>query len=370
MAISALNTTFPGKRIAVIGAGIIGLSCALELARRGAQITLFDKGTFGRGASWAAAGMLAPAYEAASERGGHKQLFDLCLQSAKLWPDYAARLEQACRHSIGYRPGPSLAVATTQTEADKLDLIARQLDTYGIDYSELSVEQAAVIQPGLNTGLLGALSLPSDGQVDNRLVVAALIGVCRSSERIELRPDTGVENVADLLDVFDAALCTAGWQSQELLPEAASVKPVGGQLLSVEKLPDHPTQTIRSGAVYIAPKQDRVVIGATVEPGIVRQSTDAKSITDLLRSAVDIYPGLAGAKVLESWAGVRPGTPDHAPILGQLKDRPIFLATGHYRNGILLAPITAQIIADMMFSRQVSPLAQAFSPDRFAPAQV
>ncbi len=362
----ASGSTFKTRapRIAIIGAGIIGLSCAVEMAARGASVSIYDKGDPGRGASWAAAGMLAPAYEAVGGAGVHPRLFELCFQGAALWPDFVTRLERACGSELGYQPGPSLAVATTQAEMQRLQVIGARLTEHAVSHEYLSAQDARLAEPCLGADVRVALRLPSDGHVDNRRVVSGLLAACEISPRITMRSHTMVHAIADIAGDYDSVLCTAGWQSAALLEQAASVAPVGGQLLSVARLADAPRSTIRCGSLYIAPKADRVVIGATVEPGTVREAAQAETVASLKADAAVIVPALAEAPIVDSWAGVRPATPDHAPLLGQVADQPVFTATGHYRNGILLAPITAQIMAEMMLAGRVSDLAAAFSADR------
>ena len=360
----------PQKRIAIVGAGIIGLSCALELAERGALVSIYDKSVPGRGASWAAAGMLAPAFEVGHERGAHPDLFDLCLKSSAIWPEFAAGLQRRCGHEVGFRSGPSLAVAASEDDLNQLERIAVALSAKDVEFESLSAGQLSNLDSGLSSHLLGGLKLPTDGHVDNRLVVLGLIRACEATDRISLTTNAPIDDLNALLSEHDDVLCAAGWQSAGLLDDAASVMPIGGQLLSVRKQAGIPDTTVRCGSIYIAPKTDRIVIGASSEPGVVRGEATEEAIETLKRAAADIYPGLAGAEILEAWAGVRPGTPDQAPLLGRVSGQPIYFATGHTRNGILLAPVTAEIMADMILDGQTSALARAFSPGRFVPSEV
>ena len=142
----------------------------------------------------------------------------------------------------------------------------------------------------------------------------------------------------------------------------------GGQMLSVAREPGLPSMTLRCGSIYIAPKPDRVIIGATMEPGVVTDHADADTIAQLRAEAARLCPAIAGATEVETWAGVRPGTLDHAPLLGSTRADGLYVASGHYRNGILLAPVTARIMADMMLDGTSGALASTFSPARFAAA--
>lgn len=381
----AIRPKASSPRIAIAGAGIIGLSCALELARRGATITLFDPNTPGRGASWAAAGMIAPAFEAASEPGVHPKLFDLCLESARLWPGFAAKLEADSGQAVGYAPGPSLAIAADATTAQHLDGILDTLTRRGLPGGRLDLDAARAIEPALSPDLLGVLQLQTDGHVNNRAVVSALLAVCDRDPAITLaRTAAPLHSRGSTLEIegHDAILVTAGWQSGALKvtehgkqfslvnweSSLDEIDTYGGQMLSVERRADHPATTLRSGAIYMVPRGDQLVIGATMEPGRTEGMPNTDDISGLLADASRIAPSLSDARITSTWSGVRPGTPDFAPFLGRTRQPNMFVAAGHYRNGILLTPVTAQIIADMMLGAGAHELAAAFSPARALPA--
>ena len=374
------------ESIVVIGAGIVGLSCAIELADRDLRVSLFDKTWPPRGASWAAAGMLAPAFEAASTPGTHPKLFALCDQSAQVWPVWSAALEDRTGLSSGYRPGPSLAVAIDSVQANDLAAIERAMRGHR-QAPDRCVVNSNSIDPAISGAVKTALLLPSDGQVDNRRTLAALVACAETHPNITIhRGEAPLHARGRQIDHagHDATLVCAGWRTAKVQAEEgdpsftlASLDPVlddirsyGGQMLSVAPIEGAPKMTIRCGALYIVPKQDRIVIGATTEPGRVLQETDAEVIADLKARAAEICPVLADAEILESWAGVRPGTKDHAPILGETQVPKLFVASGHYRNGILLAPITAQIMADLIVDGKMTDLAQTFSPQARLAAQV
>lgn len=368
-------------RIAIAGAGIIGLSCALELADRGAIVTLYDPNEPGRGASWAAAGMIAPAFEAAAEPGIHPKLFDLCLESARLWPDFAARLEQESGQSIGYSRGPSLALATDEKSQRHLMAILTKLHAAGLPGNVLSPEEALRLEPALSKDIPFALSLPTDGHVNNRAVVMALLKLCTKHPAITLKqapPPLQSHNGALSIPGHDILLVTAGWQSAavkvnehgknfSLLNWDTTLDDIvayGGQMLSVAREAHHPSTTLRAGHIYMVPRADRLVIGATLEPGRTQGMPDTDGITSLKAEAARIVPSIASAAITSTWAGVRPGTPDLAPFLGQTRQPDMYIAAGHYRNGILLTPLTAQILTDQIMEAKVSTLAADFSPAR------
>ena len=368
------------ESISVIGAGIIGLACALELADRGLKVSLHDPNWPPRGASWAAAGMLAPAFEAAGVPDTHPDLFALCMTSARLWPAWAEALETRSGMPSGFVPGPSLAVAQDRAQAEHLSAMAGQL--HGPDAPQpIGLDQLASVEPAIHADLVAALLLPSDGQVDNRLTMAALIACVRAHPRIRI-----IEAAAPLIGrsegVIDAGhsatLITAGWQSPQvavsvdgaqrrlvdMVPVLDRIRAFGGQMLSLAPVENGPTRPIRCGDLYIVPKQDRIIVGATTEPDRVLSAAEPEMIARLHARAGEICPALKQAAILDQWAGVRPGTSDHAPILGQIGKENLFIAAGHYRNGILLAPVTAQIIADLMINGTAQTLAQGFAPSR------
>lgn len=380
------GSTRPPESISVIGAGIIGLACALELADRGLKVSLYDPNWPPRGASWAAAGMLAPAFEAAGAPDTHPDLFALCLTSARLWPAWAEALETRSGMPSGFVPGPSLAVARDVAQAEHLESIANQL--HGPDAPQaIRPDQLALFEPAIQAELIAALLLPSDGQVDNRLTMAALIACIHAHPRIEV-----IEAAAPLTRrsgrSIDAGQCatliTAGWQSAQvavttagaqkrlvdLVPVLDRIRAFGGQMLSLSPVENSPTRPIRCGDLYIVPKQDRIIIGATTEPGRVLSEAEPEMIAHLHARAAEICPALKAAVILDQWAGVRPGTSDHAPILGQIGTETLYIAAGHYRNGILLAPVTAQIMADLIMTGTAQALAPGFAPSHHRAAQV
>jgi glycine oxidase len=369
-------------RVGILGAGVIGLSAAYELAvRRNVCVTIFDVGAPGRGASWAAAGMLAPAFEAAAEPGVHPRLFDLCLQSAALWPAFAAELTARSGGPVGFDPSASLAVAPDTRQAAKLARIRDVLGARGIAHVVLDAEALLALEPALSPSIPAGLELPTDMRVDNRTLVGALLGVLRAVPNV--RFETGPaplksEGGCPVLANHDAILAAAGWQTAGIRVEQngkfyrlenwdttlGAIDCHSGQMLAVKAGPGAPQRVVRSGHLYLVPRGERVVIGATTEPGRVLEAPEPEAINGLKAEAARLCPGLAAAITLESWAGVRPGTPDHAPFLGRTAMPGLFVAAGHYRNGILLAPVTAQILADQILGEDAGELAAGFSPRR------
>lgn len=370
--------------IAIIGAGIIGLSCALEFARRGQRVTVYEKTWPPRGASWAAAGMIAPAFEAIGLAESHSHLFELCDASAQLWPAWAAQLEEESGHAAGFDPDPTLAIALNEADAKHLGAVQSALQDHKLA-PQFCTQTLSEIEPTVTSKAVSGLLLPSDGQVDNRLTLQALIAWVEQHDLIHICEDSPRLNYARgkiYHPGHAATLLTAGWQSGEVMlndqgravavqaidPSLAALEPIGGQMLAVAPIENGPRRTIRSGHIYIVPKADRIVIGATSEPGQVLTAPHPEQIAELRTRAIEICPILANAPVLESWAGVRPGFKNHAPVLGQTRAAGLYVATGHYRNGILLAPLTAKIMADLILEGDAGPLGSAFAPQQ--PARV
>ncbi len=374
---------FPSKpRIGIIGAGIIGLSTAYELAIiRGVRVSIYDIGPPGRGASWAAAGMLAPAFEAAAESRVHPRLFDLCLASAALWPDFAADLAARSRRPVGFDPEASLAVALDEAEALKLTRIALRLSEADIAHTHLTSSELRALEPAISDQAVAGMELPTDFRVHNRLTIEALLTVLRAHPDVDFVAGSAPlrsEGSRVVLKGHDAVLGAAGWQTSIIKVEERGapyslvnwdialddIDCHGGQILSVAGVDGAPNRVVRSGHVYLVPRDGEIVIGATVEPDRVIDTPDPDVIEALRLEGVRLCPGLADAPVTESWAGVRPGTPDDAPFIGETVTPGLFVASGHYRNGILLAPITARIIADQMLGKDAGELAAAFSTRR------
>lgn len=376
----ALFSSLP--RIAILGAGIIGLTAAYELAvRRGVRVTIYDVRPPGRGASWAAAGMLAPAFEAADAPGVHPRLFELCLASAALWPGFAQELAARAGRPVGFDRTPSLAAALDEDELGRLSRIAATLRRAGLAHTELSAAQLRRREPALNADVLGGLELETDVRVHNRETVSALLAVLGAHPKVRF-----VDGPAPLksaggrvrLEGHDAILAAAGWETAIIKVEEDGqrfslvnwdtalddIDCHGGQMLAVRADEGAPERVLRSGSVYLVPRSEQVVIGATVEPDRVIDAPEADVIEALRLEGVRLCPGLAAASVVESWAGVRPGTPDHAPFLGETITPGLFVAAGHYRNGILLAPVTAKMLADEMLGEAPDGLAAAFSTRR------
>ncbi|WIM97155.1 glycine oxidase ThiO [Actinoplanes oblitus] len=334
-------------RAAVVGGGIIGLSIAAELLRRGADVTVYDPAPEGTEGAWhVAAGMLAPAGESVFE---FPQLERLLAASNELWPAFAASLGD-----VGYDDAGTLGVALT---ADDVTEMAREWKHQGL--SPLTGSQLRELAPSLSPRVRAGVFAPTERQVDPRRVVRALRGMLGG--RTVNRFVSDVSEVEADVVVVAAGCGTAGLTG---LP----IRPVKGQVLRLRGEPGLLRHVIDGAAdgrhVYLVPRADgEVVVGATQEERTDSTPT-AGGVHDLLRAALDLVPGLAEHELAEVTVGHRPGTPDNAPVLGTLRDN-VVVAAGHHRNGILLAPITARLIADLVLTGKTDPIIDDFTPGRF-----
>ncbi|MFG2052184.1 glycine oxidase ThiO [Micromonospora sp. NPDC048935] len=352
--------------VAVIGAGPIGLAIAWRCAARGLRVVVHDPAP-GSGASAVAAGMLAPVAEAYF---GERQLTELLLASAARWPTFAAELAEVAGTDIGYRTEGTLLVGLTRDDLAE----ARRLWAYqqglGLPVTPLRPSELRDLEPALAPRVRGGALAPTDHQVDPRLLVPALRTAAQRAGAV-LVPQA----VTQLSDV-DAAVTVVAAGCGAAALTGLPVRPVKGQILRL-RAPDgvapgfrHVIRGYADGEpVYLVPRPDgEVVLGATVEERSDTTVT-AGAVQRLLRAGVDLLPELAEYDLVEAVAGLRPGTPDNAPILGPLPGRPdVLVATGHHRHGIVLTPVTADLITDLVCTGVPDPLLAPFWPDRFVGA--
>jgi len=373
-------TRKPALRVAVVGAGVIGLSIALELRRRGADVSVYDRGLeLGGGVSIRAAGMLGAAFEWAAE-DEQRALAALARHAGLLWPDFAGRLERLGGGPVEYSREGALVVARTPGELEWMTGLTAACQARNIPALTLPLMDLAVREPALSTNLLAALLLPDDQQVDPVLVLQRLgaalarTGVGqhfgRQVDRITagqhfLMPDGERYDRVVLANGAQPVPLFVGPRGARLSPGLPSPVPVKGHILALAPMQRGPRHVIHTRDVYIAPKSRWILIGATTERNRADTDVDRDAIAQLRARAAALIPALAAAPELTAWAGVRPGSPDDQPLIGQTAIPGVFAALGHYRNGVLFAPATAEIVADQVIDGKVSPLAAAFDPTRF-----
>lgn len=358
----------------IIGGGIIGGACAFELARAGMRVTVLDRQQPALEASWAAAGMLAPAPESEDAL----PLVPLGLASLALYPEFVAGVEELCGESVSFRlHGTIHAFFGASAEAERDALLAR-LRGAGIGTESLSVEAAREREPALSAAAGAALWLPGEGSVDNRRLARAVLaaaaragadvraGVTVAALRVERGKCLGVVAGRERLD-GGMVVAAAGCYSAQIegLGRCAPTKPVRGQMAAL-RAPQAPRVTLRSARGYLVPRADgRWIAGSTSEDAGFEKRVTPEGIAGILSAAVKLAPALATAEVMETWSGLRPDTPDHLPILGPGDVEGLLLATGHYRNGILLAPVTARLVREWATAGRSSIDVTRFSPLRF-----
>ncbi|MFN2582593.1 MAG: glycine oxidase ThiO [Candidatus Dormibacteria bacterium] len=365
--------------VAIIGGGAIGLAIAWRAALEGLSVTLADPAP-GSGASRVAAGMLAPAGEAAF---GEELLLRLNLESATRYPSFVAELEEATGASCGYRECGALVVATDGDELAALQRELRFRAEVGLDAEPLTARECRRLEPRLAPSLRGGVLLRGDHQVDPRALVSGLlIAIERSG--VDVRRQRAAVDVRDglvrgiTLDDgsqvhADRVVIAAGSWSASIagVPDAARppVYPVKGQDLHLRERRDMQlaSHVVRGNGVYVLPRGDgRYVIGATSEEQGFDTSVTAGAVYELLRDARALLPDVSELELVEAAAGLRPGTPDNAPLLGETVVAGLFAATGHYRNGILLTPVTADAMVALLTDEAMPDVAAPFTPARFA----
>lgn len=354
--------------VLIIGGGVIGLAIAVELKLRGAKVTVVCR-DFQAAASHAAAGMLAPN----AENIAAPTMLSLCRRSLNLYADWTRKLEDLTGLNTGYWPCGILA-PVTQAPSQKLDAVPSSPTAYWLNQD--AIHQ---YQPGLGAEVVGGWWYPEDGQVDNRALLKALWSAAESLG-VELQNGVkveaflqqqgkvlGVQTHTGIIRADHYVLATGAW-SGELLP--LPVRPRKGQMLSVrvpDFIPELPlTRVLFGDNIYIVPRRNRsIVIGATSEDVGFTPHTTPAGIQTLLQKAISLYPQLQDYPIQEFWWGFRPATPDELPIFGTSHCENLTLATGHYRNGILLAPISAALIADLLGEGKSDPILANFSYSRF-----
>jgi len=347
-------------KVTVVGGGVIGLSVAWRCAVRGMDVTVHDPDP-GAAAAHVAAGMLAPVTEL---HYGEEPLLALNLDSARRWPEFAAALGQDAGTDPGYVECGTLAVARDSDDVAALEELRAYQSELGLHAERLTGRALRRREPALAPGVRGGLFVAGDHQVHNRRLLAALRAGARA--RGARFVATAVADPSELaaLDA-DAVVVAAGWRSPRLVPDLP-LRPVKGQILRLGVTPRSvlPSHVLRGQDVYIVPRHGEVVVGATMEEVGSDTTVTAGAVHELLRAAWELVPGIAEAELVECAAGLRPGTPDNAPLIGAVDDRTV-VATGHYRNGVLLAPVTAEAVAELLETGAAPDVIAPFSPNRF-----
>lgn len=366
-------------RVTVVGGGCIGLGVAGALAADH-DVRLLEKNSLGSGASRAAAGMIAPVMEA---EYGEDELLELCLSSQELYPDFVEELEEETGVEVDFRREGTLGLAFDQPGVAELQRKVEFLREKGFEVEELDAEALRKVEPRISSYVVQGVRVPSERQVDNRRLVDALAERCRHRE-VKLHEHEPMEELiydgnrvsrvrtSDGTYGTDYVMICAGAHSSRIggLREAdrMPVRPVKGEALSV-RLDDPPEveHVLRTSDVYCVPKSDgRLVVGGTMREEGFEETVTAGAVLDLLHEAYEVLPFVYEKELLETWAGLRPASRDSLPILGPSSvTENLGFATGHYRNGILLTPVTIQLVSDWFESNDPSREMQPFLPSRF-----
>jgi glycine oxidase len=366
--------------VAIIGGGVIGASIAFELAGAKLSVAVLDRQQPGREASWAAAGMLSPAPDSPRDL----PLVPLGRESLKLYPEFVAAIEEASGESAGYAREGALEIFSAPCgEADR-DRRVAECQRLGIAAEPVALDTVRQWEPAIGPAARAAAWLPEEGTVEPRSLVSAVMAAAIRGGA-EFRSDCGVTGLIREHDRCTGVIAggedisashvvvAAGCFSREIAPgnewfaSYAPTRPVRGQMMALRPDGAGLRRVLRSEKGYLVPRRDgRIVAGSTSEEvGYERRTTPA-GMRKIFDAALELFPALAGAEVLETWYGLRPGTPDDLPILGPTDIDGLLIATGHYRNGILLAPVTAKLIREWITGARGGFDTSAYSPLRFA----
>lgn len=376
----------------VVGGGIIGVSLAFELRRRGQSVLVLDRQEPGREASWAAAGTISPAPD-------HESLGIAALgcESYHLYPEFAAAIEDASGESAGFHPDGAMELFLDDDGETARDRRLKEIQSHGIRAEAISLDEAKIREPAIGRATRAALWIQDEAYLDPRVITHVAIAAALKTGA-EIRGNSDVISVlveqgrcsgvlvaevgkhrAGRLEVRTGekvvasnVVIAAGWRSREIggVEPYAPTIPVRGQMVALGKVFGAPRTILRSSLGYMAPREDgRTVIGSTLESGTAEKHTTPAGVQKILTAALTMAPGLASAPILETWAGVRPDSPDHLPIIGPTNVEGLYVATGHYRNGMLLAPVTAKYLAECIATGKPSAWFEPFSPLRFAAAR-
>jgi glycine oxidase len=377
------------KTVAIIGAGVVGLGIAWRLAARGAAVSVFDRGAAGAGATHAAAGMLAACAEA---EPGEEALVALGRDSQARWPAFADELRQASGVDVELRREGTLVIALTADDQARLFHHLEFQKKLGLPLQWISAAETRRREPHLAGKLAGAVFSPQDHQVDNRKLARALAGAAKAAGASinEHQPVAAISSQGRRVDgivladghkhAADVVVLAAGAWSRGIAGSIAGlapqslppVRPIKGQMLALRMDPAAPliNHVIWGPGIYLVPRLDgRLIVGATVEERGFDSTLTAGGLLTLLEAAWRAVPAIEELPIDEMWVGHRPGSRDDAPILGPGPLDGLIYATGHHRNGILLAPVTADAIARLVLDDALDPAIRPFGIERFTPAK-
>jgi len=364
--------------VAVAGGGVVGGAIALELARVGLRVCVFDRQKPGQEASWASAGIISPA----PENPGMIATVELAKCSAALYPEFVAQVEEISGLSTGYRRKGTLEAIFSRDAKEELSTIIALHHGLGLKAEPLRAEDARELEPALSDEVEAAVLRPEEASVDNRLLTAAVFEAAQRSGA-EIFPASRVKGIwregahcRGLL--FENEKVEAKWTviaagcfsaAIEGISQYAPVKPAKGQMIALRADDLEIERVLWSEKIYVVPRNDgRILAGATVEYVGFDKRVTAGGLEKVLAGALELAPRLKDARIEENWAGLRPDSADHLPILGQTDLEGLLMATGHFRSGILLTPVTARLVREWITEQKVSVDWERFSSLRFQSA--
>ena len=372
----------PSHDAIVIGAGLVGSAVALRLAQEGLRVALLEKNTPGREASWAGAGMLSPAPDAPSSI----PLVPFGRASLSLYPQFIAEIEDISGRRAGYRREGAIELLFSADAERKLSTLIALHHALGLPTEPLPLDEAARMEPALTRRTQAAAYFPYEACVDNRALVEALLAAAAISG-VAIFPVTGAREIVieggrcagvrtedgTLFAAHDVVVAAGAFSGflDGIVPRLPT-RPIRGQMVALQSR--QPIRhVVRCERGYVVPRDSavpqRLVTGSTLEDAGFDKRVTAGGIEKILSTAQELLPDLANAEITETWSGLRPDTPDHLPLLGPAGVDGLTIATGHYRNGILLTPITAKLVREWIVEKRVSVDWEIFNPLRFASAE-
>jgi glycine oxidase len=363
----------------IAGGGLIGSAIALELARNDLRVALFDAREPGREASWASAGILSPA----PENPGMISLVPIGKASLAMYPEFIAEVEELSGLTTGYRAKGTVEALFSRHARQELNTIVALHRGLGLKAEAISAKEAREMEPALSEELEAAVLRPQEASVDNRLLANALLEAAKRSGA-EIHAGAAVEGIwregsqcrgaavnGERISAAHTIVAAGSFSSQIAGAEKyAPVRPAKGQMVALRCDVTRIERVLWSERIYVVPRNDgRILCGATVEHVGFDKSVTASGVHANLDGAIELAPVLASARIEETWAGLRPDTPDHLPILGPTELEGLLIATGHFRSGVLLTPVTARLISEFIAGKAPSVDWEKFSPMRFQAAQ-
>ena len=371
----------PSYDAVIVGAGLIGSAISLRLRQEGLRVALLERDTPGCEASSAGAGMLSPAPDSAASI----PLVPFGRASLALYPNFVAEVEEMSGHCAGYRTDGAVELLFSANAERELSTLIALHHALGLPTEPVPLDEAFRLEPALSTRAQAAAFLPYEASVDNRALINVLVLAARTSG-VEIVPATPVREI-----IVDRERCT-GVRSQDgtifatneiivaagafsgllkgIVPQIPT-RPIRGQMAALRLHGQPLRHVVRSPEGYIVPRDSfepqRLVTGSTLEDAGFEKRVTAGGLATVLDHAQQIIPSVENAEIIETWSGLRPGTPDHLPLLGPAGIEGLTIATGHFRNGILLTPITAKLVREWITERRVSMDWDVFNPLRFAP---